>query len=134
MFNAHLSTAQKTHKGSSETTGITEIILPHNKGISLVMPTLAHLSHKTQDRWFTWLPPRGVTKALLQDYQFDLSKIRLLHPHDEDEMLWLLREALAAGNSQTVVASPGRLSDKQLTQLELAAASGDSTGLLIRYR
>lgn len=117
-----------------ESVGITEIVLPNCKGLSLLMPTLAHLSRLTGERWFTWMPHQRVTKASLQSYEFDLTKIRLIHPSCESQSFSFLWEALAQGNSQTVVASPGRLTERQINQLEQAAQIGQCTGLLVRYR
>lgn len=135
MLNTSLFPYQPAPNASAdEAVGITEIVLPHCKGLSLLMPTLAHLSRLTGKRWFTWMPHQRVTKESLRSYEFDLTKIRLIHPSCESQTFGFLWEALAQGNSQTVVASPGRLTEKQIGQLEQAAQIGQCTGLLVRYR
>lgn len=122
-------------------TGVTEVVLPrdiqtrgNDTQLALVLPMLAHLSRQAKDRWFSWIAPKGISKQMLNDYGFDLSKVRLIHTRDEEETLWVLWQALAEGNSEAVVASPGKLSDKAFSKLEQAACDGNSQGLLIRYR
>lgn len=116
--------------------GVTEVVLPQGdeSQLNMVLPMLAYLSRQSQDRWFTWIAPRGVSRQLLETHGFDLGKVRLIHTKSEEETLWVLWEALAAGNSDAVVASPGKLSEKALARLEHAARAGKAHGLLIRYR
>lgn len=114
--------------------GITEVILPDERDFTVVMPTLAFLSHRTDHRWVTWILPDGITKSLLLQYQFDLSRIRLVHPRSKDEIFLLYWKALTTGTSHTVIGSPGKLSDNQISQLETAAHIGRCTGLLLRPR
>ena len=120
---------------ASASSGITEVVLPHAQdSLNLVLPTLAHLSRQTGSRWLTWISPQGVSREMLSEYGFDLSKVRLIHIRNQEELMWVLWDALVAGNSQTIVASPGKLSDKDLRSLETAAARGNCQGVLIRYR
>jgi cell division inhibitor SulA len=120
---------------SCQASGITEIVLPAaDDALSLVLPMLAYLSRSCGDRWLTWIAPKGVHRDMLVSYGFDVSKLRLVHVKSQEETLWVLWDALVAGNSQTVVASPGRLADRVVKALELAALRGGSQGLLIRYR
>jgi cell division inhibitor SulA len=128
-------------KQSNPNTGVTEVVLPGDiesrkseAQLTMVLPMLAHLSHQAKDRWFSWIAPKGISKQILNDYGFDLSKVRLIHTRSEEETLWVLWQALAEGNSEAVVASPGRLTDKAFNSLEQAASYGNSQGLLIRYR
>lgn len=114
--------------------GITEIVLPNEQGFAMMLPMLAYLSQQAEDRWLTWLPPSPVNKAQLQAFGFDLSKVRIIHPSRYSEPYFLLWEALSQGNSSTVVASPGLLSEKEFSRLEAAAKIGSCRGLLIRSR
>ncbi len=117
-------------------TGITEIVLPNSESLELVLPSLAFLSRSanTDERWLTWFPPVGITKALLAGYGFDLSRIRFIYPKDDEHCYWLFREALAEGNSHTVVGSPGKLTEQQVCKLEHASTAGSCSGLLLRSR
>ena len=121
---------------ASESAGVTEVVLPEQSQsqLTLVLPMLAHLSRQSGDRWFTWIAPRNISRQMLTEYGFDLSKVRLIHTRDSEETLWVLWQALAEGNSDTVVASPGKVSDRALNRLEEAALIGRGRGLLIRYR
>ncbi len=126
-------------KPSNPNTGVTEVVLPGDIGsraaqLAMVLPMLAHLSRQAKDRWFSWIAPQGISKQMLNDYGFDLSKVRLIHTRSEEDTLWVLWQALSEGNSEAVVASPGKLTDKAFSSLEQAASYGNSQGLLIRYR
>lgn len=120
--------------------GVTELVLSHESPdlANLLLPMLAFLSNQRdaahQNRWITWVAPQGIDKALLQQYGVDTGKIRLIHISKPEDILWITWEALAAGNSHTVIASPGKLSEKELRQLEAAAHQGQTQGLLLRFR
>lgn len=127
-----------TAREKENTTGITEIVLPNEQSLEVVLPSLAFLSRnlcpKNKNRWLTWFPPIGVTKELLTGYGFDLSRVRFVYPKDTEHCFWLFWEALAEGNSHTVIASPGKLTEQQVKRLEHASAVGDCSGLLLRNR
>lgn len=114
--------------------GITEIVLPNSRSSSLYLPSLAYLSSQNNGRWLTWLAPNSMNKVELQSYGFDLSKTRFIYPKTQEDCFWLIWEALAEGNSHTVVGSPGRLTEHQLNKLENAARVGGCNGLLLRDR
>lgn len=114
--------------------GITEIVLPNSRSSSLYLPSLAYLSSQNNGRWLTWLSPNSMNKVELQSYGFDLSKTRFIYPKTQEDCFWLVWEALAEGNSHTVVGSPGRLTEHQLNKLENAARVGGCNGLLLRDR
>jgi cell division inhibitor SulA len=120
----------------SDNAGVTEVVLPRDNQMqfAMILPMLAYLSRQAQDRWLTWIAPKGISRHVLEAYDFDLSKVRLVHTKNEEETLWVLWEALSKGNSEAVVASPGKLSEKALSKLETAAYSGNCQGLLIRFR
>lgn len=133
MRNA-ASTSEFFRSTQSTAGGITEIILPTSRSSSLYLPSLAFLSSQTDGRWLSWLAPQSLSRTTLQNYGFDLSKTRFIYPKSQDQCFWLTWEALAEGNSHTVVASPGRLSEHQLSKLENAARVGSCNGLLLRDR
>ncbi len=116
--------------------GVTELILTSDapEQLSLLMPMIAFLSNSSQDRWITWIAPHNISRELLESYGVNTRYIRVIHCHDQLSLLWVTWEALAAGNSHTVISSPGKLTDKELNQLEQAAAKGQCQGLLLRVR
>jgi cell division inhibitor SulA len=95
---------------------------------------IAYLSNSAKDRWITWIAPHNISKDFLESYGVNTRFIRVIHAQDPQALLWITWEALSAGNSHTVISSPGKLSDKELSQLEVAAAKGQSQGLLLRVR
>ncbi|ROQ20320.1 SOS cell division inhibitor SulA [Marinimicrobium koreense] len=131
MINAPIQSASPAPAG-----GITELVLTHNapEQTQLLLPMVAHLSRTPSDRWLTWISPGPVDRRLLERYGVDTRSIRLIHAPETDDNRWILWEALAKGNSHTVIASPGALSDRELKQLEAAALQGQCQALLLRVR
>lgn len=116
--------------------GVTELVLTSNspEQVALLLPMLAYLSKTCYDRWITWIAPHNITRQLLENFGVNTRLLRLIHTNDQQNDLWITWEALAAGNSHTVIASPGKLNDKELKQLETAALRGNCQGLLLRVR
>lgn len=116
--------------------GVTELVLTSHspEQAALLLPMLAYLSKTCHDRWITWVAPHNITRQSLESFGIDTRLIRLIHCHEQHNTLWITWEALAAGNSHTVIASPGKLTDKELKQLEAAAMRGNCQGLLLRVR
>jgi cell division inhibitor SulA len=116
--------------------GITELIIANASAeqAALLMPMIAFISKSCKNRWVTWVSPFKMTREYLQAFGVDTRFLRLVHCNDEASRLWITWEALAAGNSHTVIASPGKLTDKELKQLEQAAYQGQCQGLLLRVR
>ncbi len=99
------------------------------------MPMIAFLTKSGRDRWLTWITPSYVSRDFLESYDVDTGVMRIIHRSEEEEgCMWLTLEALAAGNSHTVISSLGKLIDKEFRQLELAAFEGKCQGLLLRTR
>ena len=116
--------------------GVTELVLTSDspEQMALLMPMITYLSNSARDRWITWIAPHNISRELLESYGVNTRYIRLIHCHDLPSLLWITWEALAAGNSHTVISSPGKLTDKELNQLEIAAMQGKCQGLLLRVR
>ena len=116
--------------------GITELIIARGglEQAALLMQMIAFISQSCNDRWITWIAPLHVTREFLEAYGVDTRFLRLIHCSDEASRLWITWESLVAGNSHTVISSPGKLSDKELKQLENAAFQGQCQGLLLRVR
>lgn len=116
--------------------GITELIIADGSSehFSFLMPMIAFISQSCKNRWVTWIAPAHVTREFLHSFGVNTQFLRLIHCTDEARRLWITWEALAAGNSHTVISSPGKLTDKELKQLENAAYQGCCQGLLLRVR
>lgn len=116
--------------------GVTELILADDSldQLSLILPMIAFLSQSRSDRWISWICPHPISRQLLESYGVNTQRLRFIHGKDGENARWIAWEALTAGNSHTVIASPGKLSDKELLQLEQAAHQGQCQGLLLRLR
>jgi cell division inhibitor SulA len=125
---------QRTHQQA--TSGVTELVLTSDspEQLALLLPMIAFLSNASSDRWITWIAPHNISRELLVSYGVNTRYIRVIHAQNPQTLLWITWEALSAGNSHTVISSPGKLSDKELSQLEVAAAKGQCQGLLLRVR
>lgn len=114
--------------------GVTELVLAGTGQGALLLPMVAHLAHRAPGRWVTWVVSTEEDRQLVQDQALAGLPIRLIHCTRAEDILWIVWEALAAGNSQTVIARPGRLGRKSLAHLEAAAERGECQGLLLRQR
>lgn len=116
--------------------GVTELVLTNDapEQLTMLLPMIAYLSQQCCDRWITWVAPHNITRQLLERFGVDTRFIRLIHSKEPQQTLWITWEALNAGNSHTVIASPGKLNDKELLQLDMAAQKGECQGLLLRLR
>lgn len=116
--------------------GITELVIANTspEQAALIMPMIAFLTQSCVNRWVTWIAPQHLSREFLESFGVDTRYVRLIHCNDEASRLWITWEALAAGNSHTVISSPGKLTDKELKQLENAAYQGNCQGLLLRVR
>jgi len=115
---------------------VTELVLTRHapEQAALLLPMIAWLSNHNGDRWITWITSSRMTRSFLAEFGINTQRLRLIHCSDDEEALWISWEALAAGNSHTVIASPGKLNDRQFSQLESAALQGQCQGILIRER
>ena len=123
---------EPTIRGES---GVTELVFTrhsHDEDL-LLLPMLAQLS-RSASRWITWISETPIDRDKLHQFGVDLSKIQLLRADDIEDSRWLLWEALAAGTSDTVIASPGSLTQSHIATLEQAATTGASKALIVSYR
>ncbi len=137
MNSSHL----KVEAGASTNNDLlTELVFSgqHGSSASVLLPMLAHLSRQCKDRWITWISPEGISKAELEHYGFDTSKLRLIKASAEDK-LWVLWDALSKGTSATVIAHFNHAERQDLKnktaiqELERAAATGNTRGVLLSH-
>ncbi|WP_049630028.1 cell division inhibitor SulA [Cellvibrio sp. pealriver] len=130
------ATPQANSQQQQPASGVTELVLASDspEQLALLLPMIAFLGNACKDRWITWVAPHNISRDLLESYGVNTRYIRVIHCQDPQTLLWITWEALSAGNSHTVISSPGKLSDKELAQLEVAATKGNCRGLLLRVR
>ncbi|WP_232301190.1 hypothetical protein [Gilvimarinus agarilyticus] len=116
--------------------GLTELVLAQgaSSSWSMILPMVAHLCRQDSQRWLTWITSEPLPAPLLISFGIDPLRLRQIHCRDADQQLWVTWDALEMGNSHTVIASPGLLSQGQERYLEQAAYAGNCQALILRYR
>ncbi|GAA5317223.1 MAG: hypothetical protein AseanaTS_24270 [Candidatus Pelagadaptatus aseana] len=114
---------------------VTELILTKHSPDQavLILPMVSHLSQNSS-RWVTWISPHKIDRSILNSYGVDTSKLRILYTEDGSDNRWLIWEALKAGTSECVIATPGSLTEDEMAHLKHAANQGKTRGLMIHYR
>ena len=120
---------------------LTEILVDHY-GIGelrLLMPALARLSAAepgadfSEPGWIAWVaPPFQPYPPALQQWGIDLSRMLIVRPKNDGEMLWSAEQALASGTCVAVLLWPDRLDDQASRRLQLAAEKGGSWAIAFR--
>lgn len=112
---------------------LSEILLeqPGCGELKLVMPALASLSQG--ERWLMWIAPPHIPYApALAAAGVNLDRTMVVHANKVTDTLWAAEQSLRSGNCAAVLMWIDRAADKTLRRLQLAAAEGDSCGLVFR--
>ena len=117
-------------------------ILTEQYGIGelrLLVPALARLSAAHADPeyaepgWIAWIaPPFQPYAPALQQCGIDLSRILIVRPKDDSELLWSAEQALSSGTCAAVLLWPHTLDDQASRRLQLAAEKGHSWAIAFR--
>ncbi len=120
---------------------LTEILV-ENYGIGelqLLMPALSRLSVESQPGetaepgWIAWVaPPFQPYAPALSQWGMDLSRMLIVRPKDNTEVLWAAEQALSSGTCAAVLLWPGKLDDQASRRLQLAAEKGRSWAVAFR--
>lgn len=119
---------------------LTEILLEHygTGELKLLMPALAHLS-QPDDRgvraagWIAWVgPPFEPYPPALMQWGIDLSRVLVVRPKTDPEVLWAAEQALGSGNCAAVLLWSEVLDDAASRRLQLAAEKGCSWAIAFR--
>jgi cell division inhibitor SulA/protein ImuA len=120
---------------------LTEVLTEHY-GIGelrLLMPALARLSTETSPQdftepgWIAWVaPPFQPYPPALQQCGIDLSRMLIVRPRDDSEILWSAEQALSSGTCAAVLLWPSMLDDQASRRLQLAAEKGRSWAIAFR--
>lgn len=116
---------------------IVEFVFPGEprQQLSLILPTLAHLSHHADQRWLTCIGPLFLSKKDCQRYGLNWQRLLQVLPNNRCAIIELAERALATGKSHTVVSLvPATLSVQEMARLERAAATGRCQGIVIHSR
>ncbi len=120
---------------------LTEILVEHH-GIGelrLFMPALVRLSVEdrqkdiVEPRWIAWVaPPLEPYPPALQQWGLNLSRVLIVRPRGNNEMLWSAEQALSSGTCAAVLLWPEQLDDRASRRLQLAAERGGSWAIAFR--
>ena len=117
--------------------GVSELIIPswEQASLELVLPMLAHLSHQAHDRWLTWIGNPPLTRIQIKQHAFSDQNLRVIKSRNDDEVLWMMWDALNNGTSSFVVGcikECAKAQDKERRLLEQACFAGSSRALIIK--
>ena len=111
--------------------------------LRLLMPALARLSaddvqfsyrdEYSEPGWIAWVaPPFQPYAPALQQCGIDLTRMLVVRPKDDSELLWSAEQALASGTCAAVLLWPEVLDDQASRRLQLAAEKGHSWAIAFR--
>ncbi len=106
--------------------------------LQLLMPALARLSAEdveahAEPGWIAWVaPPFQPYPPALQQWNINLSRMLIVRPKSDDEILWSAEQALTSGTCAAVLLWPGKLDDQASRRLQLAAEKGHSWAIAFR--
>ena len=107
--------------------------------LQLLMPALASLSADdpvvpyAEPGWIAWVaPPFQPYPPALQQWGIDLSRLLIVRPKDDSEVLWSAEQALSSGTCAAVLLWPEKLDDQSSRRLQLAAEKGRSWAVAFR--
>ncbi len=120
---------------------LTEILVEHYGvgELRLLMPALARLCAEgdsadlAESRWIAWIaPPLQPYPPALQQWGIDLSRMLIVRPKSDSDMLWCAEQALSSGTCAAVMLWPAVLDDQASRRLQLAAEKGGSWAIAFR--
>ena len=106
--------------------------------LQLLMPALARLSAAdveahAEPGWIAWVaPPFQPYPPALQQWNINLSRMLIVRPKTDAEILWSAEQALTSGTCAAVLLWPQKLDDQASRRLQLAAEKGHSWAIAFR--
>lgn len=107
--------------------------------LQLLMPALARLGAEDpsvafgEPAWIAWVaPPFQPYPPALREWGLNLSRVLIVRPKDDGDILWSAEQALASGTCAAVLLWPPDLSDQDSRRLQLAAEKGESWAVAFR--
>ena len=104
--------------------------------LQLLMPALASLCAEesgAEPGWIAWVaPPFQPYPPALQKWGINLSRMLIVRPRNDSEVLWSAEQALSSGTCAAVLLWPQALDDQASRRLQLAAEKGDSWAIAFR--
>lgn len=121
---ARLSNRQGTGQGTGQGIG---------RGVGQGIDHDHPAAEAAEPGWVAWIaPPFQPYPPALEQWGLDLSRVLIVRPAGNDEMLWSAEQALASGTCAAVLLWPARFSDQAGRRLQLAAEKGHSWAIAFR--
>ena len=115
---------------------IVEIVAARNSMATLLIPIIATFSQydvsRYNKRWLTWITDRVPCKEQLLANGVNVKALRLIYVNCNRDNRWLTWEALAQGNSHTVITELNQLTSDEIAAMEKAAIQGGTQGIIVR--
>lgn len=101
--------------------------------LQLVQPLLRTISQGHRSLY--WINPPCIPYApALARSGINLDRLFVIHTRDLQDCLWTMESCLRSAGTGAVMAWPGRLQNRDIRRLQLAAEAGDALCLLFRDR
>jgi hypothetical protein len=111
---------------------MTEVLVAANGSgeLRLMWPTLARLAD-SGERIVLVAPPYQPYAQAWQMAGIDLSKLSIIHANERDA-LWAVEQCLRSGSCGAVLCWPGKVDDRSLRRLQVAAETGETLAFACR--
>ena len=97
--------------------------------LRLLLPLMLVLQR--QGGWLVWITPPYLPYApALAGLGIDLSRVLLIEPKRDRDVLWSMEKALRTSSTGMVLAWPPKLQQGQVRRLQLAAEAGQTLGVV----
>lgn len=105
--------------------------------LRLIVPLLRHFSRNdaqvVERGWIAWIGPPYVPYApALAAAGIDVSRVLLVHAHDDAKALWATEQALRSAGCEVVLAWADKAAGQSLRRLQLAAEDNGLPAILFR--
>jgi cell division inhibitor SulA len=133
IYQSH--TSRKYDANNPATKKIVVVAIPRfTDSNAIIFPIIASQSLPSSNKWATWITHRTPTKTDLALLGTDLSRLRIVHVSKETDNRWIVWQALAQGNSHTVIAEQEAWTNNDIGDMEDAAQHGGTKGILLAPR
>ena len=113
--------------------GELRLLMPALAGLSAGDARFSYQDEHSEPGWIAWVaPPFQPYAPALQQRGIDLTRMLVVRPKDDSDLLWSAEQALASGTCAAVLLWPEVLDDQASRRLQLAAEKGRSWAIAFR--
>jgi cell division inhibitor SulA len=133
IYNSHQ--LSQRNASNAMTSKIVDVAIPRFTNVNaIIFPIIASQSLQSSTEWTTWITHRTPTKAGLAELGADLTRLRIVHVSKETDVRWMVWQALALGNSHTVIAEQTAWPNSDMMDMERAAQQGQTRAILMSLK